>query len=81
MFGFSPTKLLVLAAIIAAVIYGPRLLRELDRVINGPGRSARGDGEKAPTVAQIETRECPICGDYVVPKSADNCGRDNCPYG
>lgn len=76
MFGFSPTKFLILAAIIAAIIYAPKILRQIDEM-----RRQGGKPQDGPPQARIDTKECPICGDYVVPSTAEACDRDTCPYG
>jgi len=83
MFGFGLTKLLVLAAIIAAVWYGFKFVGRLDEVRRGradrerPQRRAAGND----SAAEIEdTVQCPVCGAYVVARSASPCERPDCPY-
>ncbi len=84
MFGFGITKLLVLAAIIAAVWYGFRLVGRLDAARkNRPGGhervDRRGSGGDAPADVE-DTVQCPVCNAYVVAKSASPCDRPDCPY-
>lgn len=75
MFGFSLAKLLVLAAIIAAVWYG-------FKVIGRRNQSSKISKEepKAARISAEETIECPRCGTYVVVAGAASCGRADCPY-
>lgn len=83
MFGFGLTKLLVLAAIIAAVWYGFKFVGRLGEVRRRgadrerPQRRPAGDD----SAAEIEdTVQCPVCGAYVVARSANPCERPDCPY-
>jgi len=73
MFGISPTKILVLIVVVAAVFYGPRLLRRVERMLN------RDHGDDADDAA-LDSRKCPKCGDYVIPSTASDCGQEFCPY-
>ena len=77
MFGITPLKLIILAVIIGAVIYGPRLLRRLDKFL----RTDTNGGGEDDAARAIDTQQCKACGDYVVPSSAGDCGRAECPYG
>ena len=72
MFGFSITKLLVLAAIIAAVWYGFKWVTRM--------RDIRDAAEAEREVTAEEMVRCPKCDAYVVAKGASDCGRDGCPY-
>jgi hypothetical protein len=72
MFGLSPTKLVILAAIIAAIIYLPRIIRQIEDM----RKSGNADGAEG-----VDTKSCPICGEFVVPSQAGDCGREKCPYG
>ena len=67
MFGLSFSKLLVLAAVIAGVIFFFKMVTKLEK--------ARRD------VARGEMRACPTCGTYVPARGARDCGRELCPYG
>lgn len=83
MFGFGLTKLLVLVALVAAVWYGFKFVGRLDEARRQqagsvkPGRRA-GRGGKSPEIE--DTVQCPVCGAYVVAKSASPCERPDCPY-
>ncbi len=87
MFGFSLQKLLVLAAIIAAVWYGFKFVGRLDRArkegareaLKGRKRGERAAAQKADAAAE-EMLRCDACGAYVVARGATSCGRDDCPY-
>ena len=93
MFGISLGKLLVLAAVIAAVWYGFKYIGRLQRIEKGQRRpsersmgerlrkAARGKGSGAsdPNVIE-ETEACRVCGAYVSVDGVSNCGRPNCPY-
>ena len=72
MFGFSLTKLLVLAAIVAAVWYGFKWVTRMQRL--------REQAKEEPKVAAEDTVRCPKCDAYVVAKGAADCGRPGCPY-
>ena len=75
MFGFQ--KLLVLAAIIAAVWYGFKLIGRLDRA-----RKARleSEGESASPAGAEDMERCAACDVFVAARNAASCGRDDCPY-
>jgi hypothetical protein len=73
MFGFSLPKLIFTAAIVAAVIYGFRLI----------GRKTGGGSgsNNAPSTPQAEdTQKCAVCGTYVSANNPAVCERDDCPY-
>ena len=80
MFGFSLQKLLVLAAIIAAVWYGFQWLsrldkqRKADQKLRDGGGKARKDGRPAKSDEPEDMVECPRCGAYVVAKTPCSCG-------
>lgn len=91
MFGLpSFTKLLVLAAVIAAVWYGFKLVGRLDKQRKGEGRLQRtaqppkpaGAAAREPAKAEPGSEDmvaCRICGAYYIPKpGADSCGRPEC---
>jgi hypothetical protein len=82
MFGFGFGKLLVLAAIVAAVWYGFKFVGRMQEVERnrqrGGGRPAKRGREKPGTVE--DTVQCPVCGAYVVARSAAACDRPDCPY-
>lgn len=74
MLGFSLIKLLVLAAIIAAVWYGFKWVGRYQQV-----QRARAAEEKS----RIEGEDmvaCERCGTYVVAGRARACGRPDCAY-
>lgn len=76
MFGFSFSKLVFLAAVIAAVWYGFRWLER--RKGTTPRVGKRTEPEFKTGVE--DTVKCPQCGAFVVAKGASNCGRADCPY-
>ena len=75
MFGFSLTKLVVLAVIILAVWYGYKYVTRLTGQGNRVGRQGP-DAE----VDAADMVKCPICDTYLPRSSAKNCGKPNCPY-
>jgi len=75
MFGFSPIKLLVLAAIIVAVWYGFKMFSR-GRSVSGSGDNPKAGKKESDA---LEMSACDVCGDYV-PANAGSCGRDDCPY-
>lgn len=90
MFGFSLSKLLVLAAVIGAVWYGFKLVsrlqeaRELDQKKprgQKPGRVWwRATRAKTADRATEDMVQCPVCQTYVAAQGTGSCGRPDCPY-
>ena len=79
MFGFSFTKLIVLAAIVVAVWYGFKFVGRLDKRRKEQLASSR----KASTAEMKDVGDmvkCPKCDAYVTDQGAMNCGRWTCPY-
>lgn len=81
MFGFGFTKLAVLILIVLAIWYGFKFVGQLDKArkesqANKPPRQS-GSGN-TPDVE--DTVQCPVCGAYVVAKTASPCERPDCPY-
>ncbi len=83
MFGFSLQKIMLLAAIIAAVWYGFKFItrmqeaRELEaknagRRMSKPGRRGPAKASEGEAEAMIE---CPVCKTYVAARAADPSGR------
>lgn len=91
MFGLpSFTKLLVLAAVLAAVWYGFKFVGRLDkqrkdeaRLRESPPKSAGAAAAQQPAKADAaseDMKQCKVCGAYVAASGATNCGRPDCPY-
>ena len=74
MFGFSLSKLIVVALVIAAVWYGYRLIARRNL------RRAARDAEDTPRPAVEDMTGCPACGTFVPALGARSCGRKDCPY-
>lgn len=72
-------KLLVLAAVIALVWFGFRLLSRLEKARQEQAQVARSS-RKAAKPAVEETVKCPVCSAYVAARGAGSCGRSDCPY-
>ncbi len=87
MFGFSVSKLLVLAGIVAAVWYGFKFVGRLeqarkDAAKTGKTAASGGAAASANSAAQHDAEEmisCPVCGDYVAAQGASACDRTDCP--
>ena len=75
MFGFSLAKLLVLAAIIAAVWYGFKLIGRRNQA-----STVAGTKPDEGRISAEDTVECPRCATFVVTSGATSCGRADCPY-
>ena len=76
MLGFSLSKLLVLAALIAAVWYGFRWVQrrqQLDR------SGARGRVEEDPAPSSEDLVACPRCGVFAAAGAERSCERADCP--
>jgi len=86
MLGFSIQKLLILAAIIAAVWYGFKYIGRLDesRKADAKLREAQktsNDKKERRSVEETEDMvQCPVCSAYVSAQAPGNCGRADCPY-
>ena len=85
MFGFSLSKLILTAIIVAAVWYGFKYINRL-----GEERRDKLDRQKNPAKSNKKKSQndagaedmvaCAICGTFVAPSSVVNCGRGDCPY-
>ncbi len=91
MFGIlSLQKLLVLAAVIAAVWYGFKFVGRLQDQRNaerklgaGGNRRPKARWRRAVRPAAPEAEDmvaCPVCQTYVQAQGASRCERANCPY-
>lgn len=81
MFGFSITKLALLAAIIAAVWYGFKMIGRLDQLSKtAAAKGARRASGQAADDGSIDTVSCAVCGTFVAAGEAKPCGRQDCPY-
>ncbi len=80
MFGFGLFKLLIIAAVVAAVwlafkrFTGSGGERGGRRPVEGNERESRESIDAQDMVA------CPVCGNYVAGNGATSCGRGDCPY-
>jgi len=77
MFGFSLPKLLVLAAIIAAVWYGFKWVGRYNQVQQA---KAKERVRQNAADAAADMNPCPQCGVYVPAGEAKTCHHDGCPY-
>ncbi len=84
MFGFSIAKLIVLAAVIAAVWYGFKFIGRLDKARKHAAKLTRDgtrDGAGAAPAAETEDMErCEACDAYVSARNPASCGRADCPH-
>ncbi len=88
MFGFSISKLIVLAAVIAAVWYGFKFIGRLDKarklaakLTRDAARDVAGAEPAAEPAAETEDMErCEVCDAYVSARDPASCGRADCPY-
>lgn len=68
-------KIVILLLAIAAVLFA-------FRAVGAARKKAESVDESEKQRLKGETmEECRICGTFVAPKSATDCGRDGCPYG
>ena len=86
MFGFSISKLMVLAGIVAAVWYGFKFVGRLEQARKDAAKAgkapASGGAAAAKPAAPRDAEEmvgCPVCGDYVAARGASACDRTDCP--
>lgn len=75
MFGFSLPKLMVLAAIVAAIWYVYRLI---ERRTGGKRKGGSRGGGDAPQA--VDMNKCTVCGDYVSAETPNACDRAGCPF-
>ena len=87
MFGFSIQKLIVLAAVIAAVWYGFKFVGRLEQsrkdAAKAAAKPASGAAKTAKTAGPGDAEDmvsCPVCGDYVAAVGAGPCDRADCPH-
>ena len=92
MFGFSIQKLLVLAAIIGAVLYGFKFIGRLDKGRKDAAKEAlraaknhaagRKEASAPPPTSEttLDLERCETCGDFIAARGGTSCGREDCPY-
>ncbi len=84
MFGFSIQKLIVLAAVIAAVWYGFKFIGRLDKARKHDAKLARkaprDTAHGGPDADAEEMERCEVCSAYVSARNPASCGRGDCPY-
>lgn len=80
MFGFSLTKILLTVAIVALVWYGFKYLSRVERARRRALKGRKDEPGSAPAGAESLV-QCPVCGTYVAAAGAEDCGREDCPYG
>ena len=70
----TPSKLLVLVAVVLAVWYGFKWIGKLDAARKQAPRKAA----RPPEVEGIETVSCPVCGTYFPSSVGSHCGGSRC---
>ena len=78
MFTLSIGKILLLAAVIAAVWFGYRWWQRVQKVMRDEGATLARERAQAPSGEDMV--KCPTCETYLSPKAARACGREGCPY-
>ena len=69
-------KIIILAALIAAVWYGFKFVSRLEAQ-----RKQKVAQEKRDAVDGIsDTVQCPVCDTYVAAEAPGDCGKPDCPY-
>jgi hypothetical protein len=76
MFGFGIGKLIVLAAIVAAVWYGYKFVNRLDQ--KRKREAAESKSQNTETIDKMV--KCSSCGTYAVDTGAAQCGECGSPY-
>ena len=76
MLGFGLGKLIVLVAVVVGVWYGFKLVSRLERERK---RRVKEQGRQS-TDSAGKMEKCSVCDTYVVASTAQDCGRDGCPY-
>ncbi len=86
MFGLpSLQKLLLLAAVLAAVWYGFKFLGRLKNARDAEAKLRESGGQAQPEkggrkIDAEETVECRVCGAYVAAAGGGRCDRPDCPF-
>ena len=80
MFGFSISKLIVLAAVIAAVWYGFKFIGRLDKARKHAAKLTRDAAGAEPAAETEDMERCEACDAYVSTRNPASCGRADCPY-
>ena len=86
--GLSFGKVILLAVVVVAVIYGYKLLQRRQAVRDARARNdevkrahAAAAARPRPQAEPEEMVACKQCGDYVPRRLARSCGRPGCPFG
>jgi len=81
MFGFNPTKLLVLIAIISAIWFGFRLLGQIERSRRDAERREKEQARMRPKAPRqvADMVKCSVCGAFTAAGSK-SCGKPGCPF-
>lgn len=82
MFGFpSPTKLLVLVAIISALVFAYRFVGYLERNRRDAQRREKERGRTQPKASRqvADLVKCKVCGTFTAAGSK-SCGKAGCPF-
>jgi len=69
------TKILLLAAVVAAVWFGFKYITRVEQV-----RREKVARERDARDGIAETVQCPVCKTYVAAGGAAACGKSRCPY-
>lgn len=83
MFGFSLSKFVLLALVIAAVWYGFKYMNRLEE-IRRLLRQQQNRRERAPAATpRLQAEDlvpCRVCNAYVAAHGSSACGRPDCPW-
>ncbi len=81
MFGFSISKLMVLAGVVAAVWYGFKFVGRLEQARKDTVKAGKASASAKPSAPRDveEMVSCPVCGDYIAARGASACDRTDCP--
>jgi uncharacterized protein len=85
MFGFSLTKLIFTAAVIALIWYGFKWVGRVQANRQAEARARLREGDASPVGTGAEDTahdmvKCAVCGDFVFPEATEGCDRPGCPY-
>ena len=69
-------KLIILAAVIAIVWYGFKLVTRIDKQRREKLAQEKKDAESV----IADTVQCPECKTYMAAAGTANCGKSDCPY-
>jgi uncharacterized protein len=83
MFGFSFSKIIVLALVVAAVWYGFKYMNRLEEIRRLLRQQQNRQSRPAAAASRLQAEDlvpCRVCNAYVAARGGSACGRADCPW-